>query len=248
MTDPSLPPADAVCDGGDLDCGSGLLLIIRSAMAPLSPGRALLVRSREISVKEDLPAWCRMVGHKLLDVRGADSGYTHYLLQKKNDDQALAADLQRARDHVWQVRARWTGGMQAKVTTRNHTLLVGQPASFDVEDPAASAIEYLLAGLAGAVATGLQWRLSRRSVEVRALEVVCKARSANPLVFLGVESEGNPGLATIELVVYISTDADPADSDAVDLDAELRETLRRCPVTQTLIRPTIVAANTRATS
>ncbi|HEU4417297.1 MAG TPA: OsmC family protein, partial [Planctomycetota bacterium] len=138
---------------------------------------------------------------------------------------------------------RWTGGMQAKVTTRNHTLLVGQPASFDVEDPAASAIEYLLAGLAGAVATGLQWRLSRRGIEVRALEVVCKARSQNPLVFLGVESEGNPGLATIELVVYIS-----ADSDGVDLDAELRETLRRCPVTQTLIRPTIVAANARATS
>ena len=54
---------DAMCDGGDLDCGSGLLLIIRDAMKPLPPGGLLEVRSRESSVKEDLPAWCRLVGH-----------------------------------------------------------------------------------------------------------------------------------------------------------------------------------------
>jgi hypothetical protein len=31
--EPDLIP-DATCDGGDLDCGSGLLLIIRNAMNP----------------------------------------------------------------------------------------------------------------------------------------------------------------------------------------------------------------------
>ena len=39
----SLPHPDAVCDGGDLDCGSGLLLIIRQAFEPLgfpTEGRA----------------------------------------------------------------------------------------------------------------------------------------------------------------------------------------------------------------
>jgi uncharacterized OsmC-like protein/TusA-related sulfurtransferase len=244
MTD-ALPAPDATCDGGDLDCGSGLLLIIRSAMAPLPAGGALLVKSREGSVKEDLPAWCRMVGHGLLDVRGADAGYTHYLLRKKGDDQALAHDLQKARDHVWQVRARWSGGMQAKVTTRNHALLVGQPASFDVADEAAAAIEFLLAGLAGALTTGLQWRLSRRSIEVRALEVVCKSRSANPLVFLGVDAAADPatdhaGLAAIEVVVYID-----ADTDAATLDATLAETMQRCPVTQTLLRSTPVQLQLR---
>ena len=30
--------AKAVCDGGDLDCGSGLLLIIKKAMDPLLGG------------------------------------------------------------------------------------------------------------------------------------------------------------------------------------------------------------------
>ena len=39
--------AKAVCDGGDLDCGSGLLLIIKKAMDPLLGGEILEVRSRE---------------------------------------------------------------------------------------------------------------------------------------------------------------------------------------------------------
>ncbi|MFY9341343.1 MAG: OsmC family protein [Planctomycetota bacterium] len=240
MTDPELPTPAATCDGGDLDCGSGLLLIIRSAMAPLAPGGALLVKSREVSVKEDLPAWCRMVGHALLDVRGADGGYTHYLLKKKGDDQALASDLQRARDHVWQVRARWTGGMQAKVTMRNHALVVGQPASFDVEDQAASAVEFLLAGLAGAIATGLQWRLSARGIEEQALEVVAKAKSADALVFLGVAAPGNPGLDTVEVAVYVA-----ADCERTVLDALLAETMQRCPVLQTVLRPTNVSVQLR---
>ncbi len=33
-----IPAPDAMCDGGDLDCGSGLLLIIRNAMTPVLPG------------------------------------------------------------------------------------------------------------------------------------------------------------------------------------------------------------------
>ena len=41
---PSIRP-DAVCDGGDLDCGSGLLLIIRDAMSPLPAGGVLEVES-----------------------------------------------------------------------------------------------------------------------------------------------------------------------------------------------------------
>ena len=65
---PDLTP-DAMCDGGDLDCGSGLLLIIRNAMSPLAPGGVLEVRSRETSVKEDLPAWCRLTGHALVSAQ-----------------------------------------------------------------------------------------------------------------------------------------------------------------------------------
>jgi len=233
MTPPdAVPPAaDATCDGGDLDCGSGLLLIIRSAMAPLPPGGVLLVKSREASVREDLPAWCRMVGHTLCAEQDADGGYRHYWLRKKADDSALGKDLQAAREHVWQTRVRWAGGMLAKAGVRNHALAVGQPASFDTEDQAPSAIEYLLTALGGALVTGLQWRLSRRGIEVRHLEAVVKGRAEGILTFLGVEQDGHPGLSTLSVTVYADADAEPQ-----VLDDVFAETLRRCPITQTLAR------------
>ena len=243
MTDDHLwAKPDATIDGGDLDCGSGLLLIIRSAMVPIAAGGTLLVQSRELSVREDLPAWCRLVGHRVLGERAAAGGYVHFLLEKKHDDPALAGDLQKARQHVWQTRARWTAGMQAKVTMRNHALVVGQPASFDTEDAAPSAIEFLLGGLAGALATGLQWRLSRQQVEVRHLEVVCRGKSADPLVFHGMSADGNPGLASIEVTVYVDAVAEPE-----LLDTTLADTIRRCPVTQSLLRAVPVTATLRAT-
>lgn len=57
---------DASFDGGDLDCGNGLLLLIRQHMDPLERGQLLEFRSTEISVEEDVPAWCRMTGNELV--------------------------------------------------------------------------------------------------------------------------------------------------------------------------------------
>ena len=53
-------------DGGDMDCGSGLLLEIRRRIDPLAAGQLLEIRSTEPSVAEDLPAWCRMTGNDLV--------------------------------------------------------------------------------------------------------------------------------------------------------------------------------------
>ncbi len=53
-------------DGGDLDCGNGLLLLIRKHIDPLPRGGLLEILSREISVDEDLPAWCRLTGNELV--------------------------------------------------------------------------------------------------------------------------------------------------------------------------------------
>ncbi len=61
-------PADAVVDGGDLDCGSGLLLLIRRSIDPLLAGQLLEVRSTESSVEGDLPSWCRMTGNELVSL------------------------------------------------------------------------------------------------------------------------------------------------------------------------------------
>jgi 5-methyltetrahydropteroyltriglutamate--homocysteine methyltransferase len=61
-----LHPADTSFDGGDLDCGNGLLLLIRKHIDPLEPGQLLEIRSTEISVDEELPAWCRMTRNELV--------------------------------------------------------------------------------------------------------------------------------------------------------------------------------------
>jgi len=222
---------DAVCDGGDLDCGSGLLLIIRDAMRPLLAGGILEVRSREGSVKEDLPAWCRMVGHTLVASQPGASGSTSYFIQKKAADEGLAADLATAKAFTWTARVRWTEGMQAKAFVRNHVIPVGQPASFETHDPAPSAVEYLLTALGGCLAVGFQWRAARRGIAVGNLEVSLKTRIDNILVFLGVEAEGHPGFGLVEGSAYVEADAE----DDV-LEAVWEETVLRSPVAQSLLR------------
>lgn len=229
-TEANLIP-DAMCDGGDLDCGSGLLLIIREAMKPLPPGGLLEIRSREISVKEDLPAWCRLVGHTLVAVQPGPQAYTHFYVRKQQADEALQGDLEQARTFHWSARVRWTDGMQAKAFIRNHSFTVGQPASFDTQDAAPSAIEYLLAAVGGCLAVGFRWRASRRGIQVRNLEVSLQARAENILVFLGVEEQGHPGMQAIEGRLFID-----ADGDEEVLHELWQETLRRSPVTQSLMR------------
>ncbi len=64
LSHPYLPHASF--DGGDLDCGNGLLLLIRKHIDPLALGQLLEIRSSEPSVAEDLPAWCRLTGNKLV--------------------------------------------------------------------------------------------------------------------------------------------------------------------------------------
>jgi len=59
-------PADVSFDGGTLDCGSGLLLLIRKHIDPLQSGALLEIRSQESSVVEDLPAWCRLTKNDLV--------------------------------------------------------------------------------------------------------------------------------------------------------------------------------------
>lgn len=227
----SPPPAHAVCDGGDLDCGSGLLLVIRNAMEPLPAGGVLELRSRETSVKEDLPAWCRLVGHTLLGMEPGDGGALRYFIQKKRPDETLRVDLEQARSFAWMARVRWIGKMQSKAFIRNHSFVLGQPASFDTDDPAPSAVEYLLAALGGCLAAGFQWRASRRGIDVRNLEVSLKAQADNILVFLGIEQEGHPGFRAVEGSVYVDADADDE-----ALQAIWEETLLRSPVTQSLLR------------
>jgi 5-methyltetrahydropteroyltriglutamate--homocysteine methyltransferase len=74
-------PPDVTFDGGDLDCGNGLLLLIRRHIDPLPRGGLLEILSIEPSVREDLPAWCRLTGNQLVSSVAAGGG-TSYLVCK----------------------------------------------------------------------------------------------------------------------------------------------------------------------
>ena len=57
---------DLSFDGGNLDCGSGLLLLIRRHIDPLERGRLLEILSTDSTVEVELPAWCRLTSNELV--------------------------------------------------------------------------------------------------------------------------------------------------------------------------------------
>jgi 5-methyltetrahydropteroyltriglutamate--homocysteine methyltransferase len=87
---------DVRFDGGDLDCGNGLLLLIRRHIDPLEPGRLLEILSTDASVEEDLPAWCRLTGNALVS-RTRSGGVRSYLV-RKGESGRRKADGERPRE------------------------------------------------------------------------------------------------------------------------------------------------------
>ncbi len=57
---------DVSFDGGNLDCGGGLLLLIRRHIDPLEPGGLLEILSTDSTVEVELPAWCRLTSNELV--------------------------------------------------------------------------------------------------------------------------------------------------------------------------------------
>jgi len=82
-------PADSF-DGGDLDCGNGLLLLIRKHIDPLDRGQLLEILSAESSVREDLPAWCRLTGNELVSLVEREDRRS-FLVSKGPFDASVAA-------------------------------------------------------------------------------------------------------------------------------------------------------------
>jgi 5-methyltetrahydropteroyltriglutamate--homocysteine methyltransferase len=96
---------DVSFDGGDLDCGNGLLLLIRQHMDPLERGQLLEFRSTEISVEEDFPAWCRLTGNELVSFtrRGRERSFLvckGSLAERTQRARAARAPLPRPRQIV----------------------------------------------------------------------------------------------------------------------------------------------------
>lgn len=110
MSTDSLTPA-VEFDGGDMDCGSGLLLAITTRMRMIDEGQVMLLHTREPSVVADLPAWARLAGHELLDVadRGASAGPWEILIRRGRPGR---------RDGVVAPEVEYTSGAAAPLGTR----------------------------------------------------------------------------------------------------------------------------------
>jgi len=78
-------PVAALVDGGEMDCGSGLLLLITRAMRRLDAGQLLGVRSAQPSVVTDLPVWADLVGHDVAAQVGETADGPWWFAVRKGD-------------------------------------------------------------------------------------------------------------------------------------------------------------------
>ncbi len=58
---------DATWDAGDMGCGE-LVIELRARLRAM-PGRVLKLVATDAGAPADIPAYCRMTGHELLEVR-----------------------------------------------------------------------------------------------------------------------------------------------------------------------------------
>ena len=229
--DPKTIAPHAVFDGGDLDCGAGLILLIREQMLAIPADGILEMRSREPTVARDLPPWCRMVGHEYLG-RLPQEGAVRYFIRKGGTPQQEAASLEEdkrtARSYAWRLRARSTGNLKSSIYARNFSFDVGQAASFEEQDAHPSALEYLFGALAGSLSTGLATECARQNLEVDDIELSLTGTLKNVLAHMGLET-GDPSIDTIELKCFVSTF-----DDEEKVDTAWQKTVAQSPIAATL--------------
>jgi len=223
--------ADHIFDGGDLDCGSGLILLIRESMLKVPVDGILEMRSREPTVSDDLPPWCRMSGHEYLGKIIGDD-YTSYFVRKgagiQQEQEALAKDKDAARKYQWRLRARSTGHLKSTIYARNFSFEMGQAASFEEKDRYPSGLEYFFGALAGSLTTGFATECARENLEVDDIELSLSGSLTNILAHMGLE-EGDPAVKSIDLKCFAATFAD---EDRVK--AAWQRTVDRSPLVATL--------------
>ena len=71
------PTADAEWDAGDLGCGD-LVLKLSTRLLGIEPAAILKVRATDPGAPEDLPAWARLTGNKIVR-----ASHPFYWIQRK---------------------------------------------------------------------------------------------------------------------------------------------------------------------
>ena len=70
---------DEEWDAGDLGCGE-LVLELRLRLEAMAPGQVLKLTALDPGAPADLPAWCRMTGHTLVNRQ-----HPVYLIRRKEN-------------------------------------------------------------------------------------------------------------------------------------------------------------------
>lgn len=215
-----------------MDCGSGLILLIRQNMERIPSGGVLELRSSEPTVGAELPPWCRMTGHEYLHTNELAPGRWRHFVRRGEDvageAAALEKDKEQARGYEWRVRTRLTASQEATTFARNFSWKLGPPASFEEKDAHPSAIEALLGAMAAELVNSFATACTQHGLIVDELEATAKAKLLNVLAHLGME-EGDPSLASVDITVFITS---PAPGEV--LRAVFAETQSRAPLCQTL--------------
>ena len=230
---------DRLFDGGALDCGSGLVLLIRENMLQVPDGGVLEMRSVERTVRDDLPPWCRMVGHEYLGfLPGTEPEQLRFFVRRgsgeaaRKEDAALEQDKERARAYEWRLRARSSASLETTVYCRNFKWQLGQPASFEEQDAHPSGVEALLGALAGDLTTGFAIACSRAGLQVDDIEMTVKGRLHDVTAHLGL-ADGDPSFAAIDARLFASTF-----DDEQQIRSIWQQTVQRSPLAATLAKAT----------
>ncbi len=203
------------------------------------------MRSVEVTVIDDLPPWCRMVGHEYLGhLPGQTAQQKRYFVRKgggeaaRAEQQALEDDKARAREFEWRLRARASGHLATTVYCRNFQWTLGQSASFEETDQHPSAVEALLGAVAADLVTGFGTACAQAGLDVDDVELTIRGRLHDPMALLGL-SGGDPSLASIDAKLFASTFDDEdrvrAVWDTVVARSPLVATLRKATAMETRI-------------
>jgi tRNA 2-thiouridine synthesizing protein A len=66
-------------DAGDLACGP-MLLALKGRLERLAPGQVFELVTRDEGAPVDVPAWCRLTGHRLINAT-----HPYYHLERRKD-------------------------------------------------------------------------------------------------------------------------------------------------------------------
>ena len=135
-------------------------------------------------------------------------------------------------DHLFPVRIQRGAAGAVRAYVRTQAFDVGSQASLRETDDSPSAVEYLIGALGGDLVCGLERAAEGMGVSIHAIEISLSGRLDNILSHLGVVGEqGHPGIASIEGMAYVGSDADEA-----VIERAWQRTLDRSPLYQTLTR------------